>query len=377
MRERMGESAAPVCSDAGNALRTPALTPLATPQGVLALQRTAGNRAVCRMLGRRRLARYGSGAEQREMLELGGKTDERIHSVAGDWVWDEFDRTLTLFTTLDGPYKGKALRVTYKDASREALEAMDPKDRYTNYEELSVERAKALEWMRTAQGKYQETEASRKIRVGDKTSGQTLCNSNTGNYLTSVVGQSQGYRLLFGLDPLQIATGSKRAGAFHTIFSHPAGPKAGDIVSYGKVTENKKGGPREAEFGTTTHVGIFKSARPGPSGVIWTVVDGGQGTFVSRQETRERTRLLTKETLLVEMNKLNDKGRAVGKFKETMECAVLKSSLADAGQSAEDKLLRGWIDLDEFLGGESAATEKGAGNRVFVGGQPTAAPSAS
>ena len=367
MHEHMGESAAPARTGASEA-RVTALAPLATAERVLGLQRTAGNRAVGRMLGRRTLSRHGEGADQRPMEgQEGYKVDERLPSVAGDWVWDAFDRTLTLFTTLDGPYKGKALRVTYKDGD---LSAMKPEDAWTNYEELSLERSKALEWMRTAQGKYQETEAGRKTRVGDKTSGQTLCNSNSGNYLTAMVGKEEGYRLLFGLDPLQIATGSKRAGAFHTIFSHPEGPKPGDIVSYGKVTTPQNGGMREAEFGTTTHVGIFKSVRPGSSGKIWTVVDGGQGMFVNRQETRERTRLFTKEVLRVEMSKLNDKGRAVGKFKEEMECAVLKSSLADGGQSADDKLLRGWIDLDEFMGGESEASAQDAGNRVFVGGQP-------
>jgi hypothetical protein len=391
MRDRDIEAAAPAPPSAKDGDRAAAVLPLGAallaarsghiaPRDLLRLQRTAGNRAVARMLGgrprRRPLAR--APADQREMLELGGKTDERIPTEAGDFVWDEFDRTLTLFTKLDGPYKGQALRVTYKDGTREDLEKMKPEDRYTKYEVLSTVRARALEWMRTAQGKYQETEAGRAARVGTKTTGQTLCNSHTGNFLTEIAGK--GHRLLFGLDPRAIATENKRAGAFHTIYSHPEGPKPGDVISYGKITAGKKGGLREAEFGTTTHVGVFKSARPGPGGtIIWTVVDGGQGKFVSRQETRERTRAFSKERLVVSMSKLSETGKAIGQLKEEMECAVLKSDLADAGQGADDKLLRGWIDVDEFLGGDdvSTASDLGANNPVFVGKRPAPTPTAA
>jgi hypothetical protein len=117
---------------------------------------------------------------------------------------------------------------------------------------------------------------------------------------------------------------------------------------------------------------VFKSRRPGPGGSeIWTVVDGGQGTFEGRQETRERTRIFQRERLFVRIPKLG----ATGKLKgwETglveMECGVLSSKLADAGQADDDKLMRGWIDLDEMFGGGDApaATPQGAQNEVFAG----------
>ena len=51
-----------------------------------------------------------------------------------------------------------------------------------------------------------------------------------------------------------------------------------------------------------------------------------------------------------------------------VECGVLKSKKADAGQSADDRLLRGWLDIDEYFGGGSAPTDlSGVNNRVFVG----------
>jgi hypothetical protein len=47
---------------------------------------------------------------------------------------------------------------------------------------------------------------------------------------------------------------------------------------------------------------------------------------------------------------------------------VLKSKKADAGQGADDKLRRGWLDIDEYFGGGSAPTDmSGVNNRVFVG----------
>ena len=50
-----------------------------------------------------------------------------------------------------------------------------------------------------------------------------------------------------------------------------------------------------------------------------------------------------------------------------MVVGVLKSKYADAGQGDEDKVLRGWIDIDDYFGGPSAATPAGAGSRVFPG----------
>lgn len=55
---------------------------------------------------------------------------------------------------------------------------------------------------------------------------------------------------------------------------------------------------------------------------------------------------------------------------ETMTCGVLKSKYADAGQNADDKLLRGWLDVDEFYGGGAAPPVTGANDKVFVGNDP-------
>jgi hypothetical protein len=44
---------------------------------------------------------------------------------------------------------------------------------------------------------------------------------------------------------------------------------------------------------------------------------------------------------------------------------VLSSRLADPGQADDDKLLRGWIDLDEMFGGGDAP--EGAQHEVFAG----------
>jgi hypothetical protein len=87
-----------------------------------------------------------------------------------------------------------------------------------------------------------------------------------------------------------------------------------------------------------------KSRRHRPGGTeIWTVADGGQGTFESRQETRERTRIFQKERLEVMIPRLGTSGKLKGweTDKVEMECGVPSSKLADAGQSDDDKLLRG------------------------------------
>lgn len=43
---------------------------------------------------------------------------------------------------------------------------------------------------------------------------------------------------------------------------------------------------------------------------------------------------------------------------------------ADAGQNADDKLLRGWLDVDEFYGGGAAPPVTCANDKVFVGNDP-------
>jgi hypothetical protein len=53
-----------------------------------------------------------------------------------------------------------------------------------------------------------------------------------------------------------------------------------------------------------------------------------------------------------------------------MTCGVLRSKYADAGQNADDKLLRGWLDVDEFYGGGPAPPVTGANDMVFVGRDP-------
>lgn len=55
---------------------------------------------------------------------------------------------------------------------------------------------------------------------------------------------------------------------------------------------------------------------------------------------------------------------------EKMTCGVRKCKFADAGRNADDKLLRGWIDVDEFYGGGPAPPVTGANAKVFVGNDP-------
>jgi len=109
--------------------------------------------------------------------------------------------------------------------------------------------------------------------------------------------------------------GTKR-GSWRTLETQPEGPKPGDVYSLGMPKDKK----------TIMHIGIFKSSRPGTGDTrIWTVVDGGQGTYETRQEVWERTRYFNPKT------------------------QILSTNLADAGQSAEDRSLRGWIDIDEHF----------------------------
>jgi hypothetical protein len=366
---RIKESESP--ADAARTIERPVTLNLAGPREVLRLQRTVGNRAVGRLLRAPREL-------QRPMQhEKGGKADEPWRGPDGsDWVWDAFDRTLTIFTPIDGPQGGRAIQVTYRDKqwSDEELKTAKPEDFYSSVEVLSPLRAKALEWLRTQQGTFQETEAHRAKRVQDVldsgSAHTTMCNVHTGDFASHVAGAIHHMNFM---DLRQGAIDEKRAGAFHTLWSHPAGPKPGDIYSLGAVNKaSKKGALRSANFLTTMHVGVFKSRRPGPGGTeIWTVVDGGQGTFEGRQETRERTRVFQRERLMVRIPKLGSTGKLKGWESDLveLECGVLSSKLADAGQADDDKLLRGWIDLDEMFGGGEApaATPEGAQIQVFAG----------
>jgi len=350
------------------------------PSDVLQLQRSIGNRAVRRLIHRA----PAKDDVQRPMEGMPGyKMDAAWAGPEGDrFVWDEFDRTLTIFTSPQGPSQGKALQLTYKQGTPEEIEKLAPEDRYTSVEVLSPIRAAALEFLRTEQGKYQETEADRATRVSNANAigkRTTLCNAHTGKFGSVLAGAKAN---LGGFDPRAESIKAKRAGAFHTLESHPAGPKPGDIYSCGIVNPPAKDGRlRTANFFTTTHVGVFKSRRPGPGGVeIWTVVDGGQGTFEGRQETRERTRIFVKERLEVAIPKkmAGAEVKAWENKPEEIECGVLKSKLADAGQGADDKLLRGWLDIDEYFGSApSEATSSGASNRVFVGNAAAAAAAAA
>ena len=344
------------------------------PTDLLRLQRMVGNRAVGRIAAayERRLQR--DSPEERPMLEKGGKTDQPVALPEGNsLVWDGFDGTLTIYTSLSGPNQGKAYQLTYKEGSIEELQKRNAQEIIEHVEVLSPLRAAALEWLRKVQGTYQETEAQRKTRVDTAVDRLTLCNQHTGKLATVV---SAGKEQMGRLDPREGAIKGRRAGAFHTLESHPKGPRPGDIVSYGKVLPAPKPGAlRQANFLTVLHIGVFKSRRTMGGKEVWTVVDGGQGKFEGRQETRERTRTFTKERLDIQVPKtLYEEGPKKGWIKEedkreVMECGVLKSKLADAGQSADDKLLRGWLDIDEYFGGGSAPAETTAGvmHRVFVG----------
>lgn len=401
-----------------------------TPRDLLHLQGTIGNRAVRRMAAdlQRETTAIPS---QRAMVEgpEKGKKDLEFTGPENDrFVLDEFDQTLTIFTSPDGPNEGRAIRMTYKKPAGGETPTLEP-DGLTNTELLSPLRAKALAWLSGEQGTFQESEEKRKERVDASTARNvaalqewrakspanetafltyqqqmeewrarqkawlenkrkgmgpimpkppalmpaevkaTACNVHTEKFARALFGRTT---KVGGLDPRAGAIIENRAGAFQTLESNPAGPQAGDIVSYGAIYEpTKPGRLRRGDFGTIKHVGVFKSRRPGPNDTeIWTVVDGGQGDFARRQETRERTRIFQKERLEVSIAMLGPTGKRTG-ARETaeMECGVLKSKLADAGQSMDDKLLRGWIDIDQYFGTESVseATATGANNPVFVG----------
>ena len=385
------------------------------------LQRTAGNRAVARLSApARTLARRDS----RQMRDKNGRqVDPDVEHVGPEddrFVWDPFDRTLTVFTSKAGPHGGKAVQIVYKDqAYVDANQGADPSTYVYKSQLLSPLRAEALEFLRQKQGTAQEDETHRSERVGtSKTEGMaarrvwagkdadkmnavlayeaafyggdkqakkpfdmpadarvTMCNAFTGALSQAIAKNKQS---LGGMDPRTAAIGADRAGAFHTLDSHPEGPKPGDVLSYGAINKpTSKGGLRNAQFQTIMHVGILKSRREGtePGTEIWTVVDGGQNTFEGIQQVWERTRVFKKENLNILIpNRFKKKDKqAIGYEKQSIvkECGVLKSKTADAGQSADDKLLRGWVDIDELYGGEpSPPSDQGANNAVFIGNDP-------
>jgi len=354
---------------------------MAAPLGDVAraarLQRLVGNRAFVRLLAR--------AVEQRAMVDAGGTTDAAETTGTGHrWVWDPFDHTTTIFMPDTGPNAGGAVQITYEDGTPEELAKLQNAGA-ERVEGLSPTRAQVMEFLRVKQGTYQESEAGRKARVAANT-GETLCYAFTAAVARELGGDLAKY--VGGMNPREAAIKGKRGGAFHTLEDRPSGPRPGDVVSDGAVQPAKKEGERRrANFETRTHVGIFKSRRSGPGGAeVWTVVDGGQGTIKSRQEIRERTRIFTTEELEVQIPKSfaaesnKDKGIAKGQVTNyeaatvTMRCGVLKSKLADAGQSADDKLLRGWLDIDEYWGqgAPPPVSSGGVNNKVFVGGEGAA-----
>ncbi len=340
------------------------------------LQRTIGNRAVTRIL-----ARYGS-QDARPMQGPANQADARLPSPSGHaMVWDAFDHTLTIFMPKAGPNPEGAVQIVYKEGTPEELAKM-PQLGVEDVVPLSKVRAQILEYLRANQGTYQsETDEELSRR---RASGATLCNKFLGAVTGSLFSTT-----LAGMDPRADAIKAGRGGAFHTLTDRPDGPRPGDVVAYGKVEPAPKPGDlRRANFSTVTHVGFFKSRRTGPGGEeIWTVVDGGQPDPAGTRKNivQERTRTFTREELDVQIPSrfatetkmkgdvtLYVKGTPIDheKARVKLTCGVLKSKFADAGQNADDKLLRGWLDVDEFYGTGAAPPVTGANDKVFVGNDP-------
>ena len=415
------EAARPVLPMFATARATPLRL---SARDALRLQRTLGNRAVAGLaLARAPKKAYGNPdafKDKRAMAEGNESAffepDTVFEGPNGDqFVYDPFDRTLTTFTPEDGPLKGQAIRLTFPEGNTDAPIG----------EVLSPLRAKALKWLRGKAGTFQEDETGRAARVKksrDEGAAKrrewaaaspanaaaleqwqadtaahaqgvqdwrdkkrkllpgavkvppgmpqdarvTSCNLHTGQFGAAVLGVSTG-----GMDPRADAIAANKGGAFRTLESHPQGPKPGDIMSYGPVLKAaKQGGLRRTNFIETKHVGVLKSRRPSaPGKEIWTVVDGGQGTFEGRQEVRERSRAFTRERMEVQIPKRTSSGKFAGYEAETVEMVVgvMTSQYADAGQEAGDRLLRGWIDIDDYFGGSSEPLPAAAGRRVIPG----------
>lgn len=139
-----------------------------------------------------------------------------------------------------------------------------------------------------------------------------VCNTFLETYGAKLTGKRHGSGL-GGFDPA--AEGLKR-NSWRTLETHPEGPKPGDAYSVSDANNHKE----------LKHVGTVRSRRPAGSGKeVWTVVDGGQGTYESRQQVLEKTRYFDPTT------------------------GILSSKLAGAGQTADDRWLRGWIDIEQHL----------------------------
>lgn len=377
-----------------------------TAQGAALLQRTAGNRSVTRLLAR-------AGDEHRPMQGPSPddpKPDKVELSPSGHrFVWDPFDHTGTIFMPQTGqPNPGGAIQIVWTEATEDA-NAKLPNHGVERVTSLSPLRAQVLERLRVKQGTYQETEDQRKARVAAASG--TLCYAFTAE-VTSLLESSaadEAANSIVGMNPRLEAIRAGRGGAFHTLDDRPEGPQPGDIVSYGSVKRKPaKGERRTANFEERSHVGVFKSKRRAGSDWIWTVVDGGQSLGKSRQAIWERTRLYTEEELDVSIPKtfaqqnvykevdvpipgsgatkkekrlVTEKG-AITNYEPapvTKRCGVLKSSLADSGQSDGDKLLRGWLDIDEYYGTAKAESLSldGVNSSVFVGSSDAARKSAA
>lgn len=340
------------------------------------LQRTVGNRALRRLLAR-------DDKDKRPMQDAQHPMDPRVEGWNGQqWVWDAFDNTATIFLPDNDPNNpGGAIQLVYGEGTVDALNKM-PNFGMQNALGLSRVRASVLEYLRSHEGTYQNesTEAfNKRVAIG-----ATMCNAFTGALTTDVFQNSLG-----GMDPRANTVAAGRGGAFHTIWDRKEGPKPGDLVAYGKVEPAAKDSQRRrANFTAVTHVGFMKSRHATADGKeIWTVVDGGQNDpgGTKKNIVQERTRTFTLEDLDVQIpnrfatsDKIEGgktyylKGSPIGYEKDrvTLTCGVLKSKHADAGQNADDKLLRGWVDVDEYYGGGPPPPLTGVNNAVFVGNDP-------
>jgi hypothetical protein len=347
------------------------------------LQRLVGNRAVRRILAR-------EDKDKRPMQDTAHPADQRLKSPSGhEWVWDPFDNTVTIFMPENDPRNpGGAVQLVYGEGTPDELAKL-PNLGLQSALELSKVRARILDFLRANEGTYQtESDEAFNKRVAI---GATMCNA-----FVSALTSSEFSTKLGGMDPRADAISAGRGGAFHTIWERKEGPKPGDIIAYGKVlqarTPDGKPKPpdilRRADFTTVTHVGFLKSRRLRQTGQeIWTVVDGGQPDPMGTKKNivQERTRTFAIEDLEVQIpnrfatetkmeggRTIYVKGSPMGyeKTPVTLPCGVLKSKYADAGQNADDKLLRGWVDVDEFYGGGPPPPLTGVNDKVFVGNDP-------
>lgn len=287
------------------------------------------------------------------------------------FISDPFDHTVTVIRP-----DGTGTQFTY---SVEDTQDPDARLHLTHTEELSSLRVKALAFLDQNQGTFQESEAESTARQEkDRTVGEektkewaasspdnknaldaynnalrqysqdikayrelvtkekgakppippappkgmpanprtTLCNGFPPKMAMAIAGSTGS---LANFDPS--IEGQKR-GSWRTLEMQPEGPRPGDVYSLGAANDKRE----------IKHLGVFKSSRSGPNGIqIWTVVDGGQGAYESKQQILERTRYYNPKTQL------------------------LSSELADSGQLKGDRSLRGWIDIDAHFKKTDAA----------------------